>query len=333
MIQRLFWDSELGRLRMLWRLLLHVLLLGVFALGASLGAGVLLSGLGFTNVLETLANPDVAPPSPLVNSIAAVGTLLVFTVGVWLSGRWLDRRRFADFGLHFNRRWWRDLGFGLALGGVLMTLIFLIEWAAGWITITGVWQAPPGASFGAAILAPLVLFLCVGIYEELWSRGYLLTNFAEGFGFLGKRAAVVIALVLSSAVFGLLHAMNPNATAISTFNLVLAGLFLGLGYVRTGELAIPIGLHITWNFFQGNVYGFPVSGNQVAQATVVAIQQGGDPLVTGGAFGPEAGLMGIGAMVVGSAAIWWWTRGSTGLLLPTATTRREAEGTPVPSTS
>ena len=117
----------------------------------------------------------------------------------------------------------------------------------------------------------------------------------------------MLAALLSSAIFGVLHAANPNASAISTFNIVLAGLFLGLGLLLTGELAIPIGLHITWNFFQGNVFGFAVSGLD-AGTTFIAVEQGGNALLTGGAFGPEAGLIGIAAILLGSLLIVLWVR-------------------------
>jgi hypothetical protein len=123
-------------------------------------------------------------------------------------------------------------------------------------------------------------------------------------------------------VFGLLHATNPHASAGSTLNIGVAGLFLATGTLLTGELAIPVGLHIAWNFFQGNVFGFPVSGGDVRAATFVSIRQAGPNLWTGGAFGPEAGLLGLLATLVGIllTAIWVrWRCGSVGLDLSLAT--------------
>ena len=150
----------------------------------------------------------------------------------------------------------------------------------------------------------------IGITEELLARGYHLRNLSEGLNSpaLGPRNALLLAWMLSSSFFGLLHVFNPNATWYSTLALMLAGIFLGLGFVLTGSLAIPIALHITWNFFQGNVYGFPVSGNTFDSATFIAIQQQGPALWTGGAFGPEAGLLGIGALILGCALTMIWVR-------------------------
>jgi uncharacterized protein len=185
-----------------------------------------------------------------------------------------------------------------------------VEFSAGWVTVAGTLEAVGGGSFFPAIAASVVFFLCVGFYEELSSRGYQLTNIAEGLNFpgVGARGAVLLAWVLSSSVFGVLHLANPNASAVSTLDIAFAGLLLGAGYVLTGQLAIPVGLHVTWNFFQGNVFGFPVSGIETIGATFVETEQGGPDLFTGGVFGPEAGLLGVGAMVVGIGAISLYVR-------------------------
>lgn len=306
-----FRNEREGRLRAFWRLLIQfsLYLFGVIVLGnVLLLASVLFSG-------ASVADPEAVGRLASSPSFLAVNGLLSLAVtifSVWLAGRLFDKRPFSGFGMRLNRDWWMDLGFGLFLGALLMTGIFLAELAFGWLAVTGTFVAVGDGSFFPAILAPIVLFLCVGFYEELMSRGYQLTNMAEGLGFLGPRAAVLLAWVISSSVFGLLHLGNPNATFLSTFNIALAGILLGTGYVLTGRLGIPIGLHITWNFFQGNVFGFPVSGLGTVGATVFEIKQGGPALWTGGPFGPEAGLFDPIATVLGSLLIFLWVRARHG---------------------
>jgi len=310
-----FWNPEQRRLRALWRLAIQALLggaaivvLGMLA-GLALAAWLVSRPGGAALVGDPAALQRAMLSYPLYRLVNMGITLVAIVGSVALAGRFLDRRRFADFGFHLGRGWWLDLAFGMALGAALMGCIFLAEWAAGWLTIAGTLHAPDTQPFVPAILSALLGFVAVGFYEELFSRGYELRNLAEGLNgrLLGERGAIVVAWLLSSSFFGLLHAGNPNATPVSTASLVGAGLFLGLGYVLTGELAIPIGLHIGWNFGQGNVFGFPVSGTQ-AGPTFIAIAQGGPELWTGGAFGPEAGLIGLAAILAGSAMIVLWVR-------------------------
>lgn len=307
-IKYVFWNEQQRRLRTLWRLLGTTLLFTVLMILLGLASGAIAAlwmAVAGTSPQVALLELSSSPGFRMAGSLFG---LLIVLAGMWITARLIDRRPFADFGFRLDGDWWVDLGFGLALGALLMAGIFLIEWAAGWIAITGTLQtANSSQSFALALVPPLVIFLAVGIYEELISRGYLLQNLAEGLDWpvLKTRGAIVLAWLLSSLLFGLAHASNPNATVISTFNLILAGIFLGLGYVLTGELAIPIGLHITWNFFQGVVFGFPVSGLAPA-TTFIAIVQGGPDLWTGGAFGPEAGLMGILAMLAGSLLVLLW---------------------------
>jgi membrane protease YdiL (CAAX protease family) len=200
------------------------------------------------------------------------------------------------------------------LGALLMTAVFLVELGMGWVEVTGSFETQGGAPFVISILFPAATFLCVGLSEETVFRGYQLKNAAEGLNdpSLGPRGTILLAWVFSSIFFAVLHADNPNATPISTLNIVLAGLMLGFGYVLSGELAIPIGLHITWNLFQGAVYGFPVSGFGSFGATLLATEQSGPELWTGGSFGPEGGLLIPGIMFLGMSLIALWTRLRTG---------------------
>lgn len=306
-IRTLFWNDAQNRLRLLWRIVgvTFFAMLGILLLSLGIAINSLISG----------SVPD--PFSAEGMLISSFISLVVVAIATVLAARFLDKRPFADYGFHLNRAWWLDLGFGLFLGGLLMTAIFLVELAAGWVTITDTFVVShAGWPFAFDLLFPLITFICVGVYEELVSRGYLLQNLAEGLNLkaVGAIPALLIAWFISSALFGIGHIVNPNTSIISSINLILAGIFLGLAYVLTGELAIPIGLHTTWNFFQGNVYGFPVSGIDVAMASFLEIEQAGPELWTGGAFGPEAGLVGVVAILTGCALIVAWVRLRSGAI-------------------
>jgi hypothetical protein len=285
-----FWNSQERRLRAGWRLLVQmILLIGVLivlgVVGRSVGQG---------------------PGS------AALGTALYLALGAgiaWLVARFIDRRPIADYGFHITSGWWKDLGFGFFLGAALMTGIFLTERLAGWITVTAQAVTESGLAPGPAVLLSLVFYLTVAAVEEFTFRGYQLRNLSEGLAGrrLGAQAAIVAALLTSSAIFGLLHVTNSNATAMSTLNIMLAGVLLGLPYILTGELAISIGLHLSWNFFQGTVYGFPVSGSLPSRRLLIP-EQSGPTLWTGGAFGPEGGLLGIVATVIGCVLVAVWVK-------------------------
>jgi membrane protease YdiL (CAAX protease family) len=294
----IFWNRKERRVRALWRVTALVALM--------VASGVAIRAIGFLPERGTRA----------FYVVSRVVRLIVAVAAVWLIGRLLDRRRLRDFGLSLGRQWWTDLAFGLALGLGLMGAIFLVEWGLGWVHVTGTLRtAVPGEPFGLAILAPAVIFLCVGILEELLARGYLLRNLAEGLAFPwmgGARGGLVLACLVSSALFAYGHADNPNATWVSTVNIGIAGVFLALGYMLTGQLAIPIGMHITWNFFQATVFGFPVSGVSRLRTSVIATDQLGPELWTGGPFGPEAGLVGLAAMLLGIALTLLWVRGRRG---------------------
>lgn len=240
----------------------------------------------------------VALPTPL----AALFPMVAVAGATLLAARVVDRRRLADLGLRREPGWLADLAAGLALGVLLQTGVAAVGVAAGWFRVA---DTLVGTAAGAGSV--LLVFLVVGVYEELFARGLLLVNVAEGLRVAGERVAVAAALLVSSVVFGLVHAGNPGASTASTLGVTLAGAFLGVGFVLTGRLSFPVGVHVSWNAAQGLLYGFPVSGLGV-DAAVVDLEPTGPALVTGGSFGPEAGLLGAGAVVVGTVATVAWVR-------------------------
>lgn len=302
----LFWNRQEKRLRAFWRLLFQFFLFFITA-----GVIEALLALGVVLVANSRGDLQGIPYSFFGSAwfllASAVISLAALFVSLLVAARWFDRRKLSAYGFHFSQSWWRDLGFGLILGAVLMGFIFGVELLAGWVTVSGTFTTVAGESFIVGILQAGLAFLCVGIYEETLARGYQLRNLAEGLNFtvVGQPRALLAGYLLSSIIFGLMHGQNPNITAVSVFNLVLAGLFLGLGYILTGELGLSIGIHITWNFFEGNVFGFAVSGTQ-AGASFIAIHQTGPFFLTGGNFGPEGGLIGVLATLIGCLAVVAW---------------------------
>lgn len=301
----LVWNARERRLRAPLRLLGHAVVLVVAAILLAVG------------LRSALAGAPVDAPSPAVGLLVNAGLAGIATVvATGLAARYLDRRRLTDLGLALDRTWWRDLAAGVALGAAAQTGILLTFLAAGWTTVRAV--AVGGTDLLVALAVGALAMLLVGFYEELLFRGYWLGNVAEGLRAIpgvDARRAVLLAAALTSVAFGLAHGTNPGATAVSTALVVGYGAYLAVGYLLTGELALPVGFHAAWNYVQGFVYGFPVSGLDV-EATLLATATAGPPALTGGAFGPEAGVAGAAWVLVSLPVVWWWvgrTRGGPGV--------------------
>jgi membrane protease YdiL (CAAX protease family) len=220
---------------------------------------------------------------------------LAVTLSVFVARGYFDRRSFTSLGLAWNRQATLDLIVGLAIPALLMGIVFFVYWGLGWLRVEGfTWDGAPPAEIGRSLVDVLILFLLVGWSEELLFRGYWLQNLAEG---LNSAWGVI----LSSGVFALFHLANPGANWASTLGLTFAGLFLAYGYTATRSLWLPIGLHIGWNFFEGPVFGFPVSGLETFRLLKTTLS--GPALLTGGAFGPEAGLILPPILLLGAGLI------------------------------
>jgi membrane protease YdiL (CAAX protease family) len=275
LLARIFLSPEEERLRAGWRLTAHFVLLGFIILGLTIPVSI--------------ASQALQGMSPTLTG--GVFAALAMTISVYLARGWFDKRTFKQLGAAWSRQSGAALLQGVGIGGAIMALIFLVEWGAGWLKIEGVgWAAMEGMITGE-IVEWLLLFVLVGWYEELYFRGYIMTNVGEGIN-------PAWGLALSTLYFSATHLNNPFSSPASLMGITAAGLFLGYAYVRAGNLWLPVGLHIGWNVFEGVVFGFPVSG--IDTAAFVQQSASGPEIITGGHFGPEAGLILLPALLLGT---------------------------------
>ena len=120
---------------------------------------------------------------------------------------------------------------------------------------------------------------------------------------LGARYNINIGLFISSVLFGLLHLFNPNVNIVAILNIILVGYLFGLYVIKTNDLWGACGMHSAWNFAQGNLFGFEVSGLNVSVGSLFDFNLNGNSLISGGVFGPEAGLASTIILIMGIAFI------------------------------
>jgi uncharacterized protein len=197
-------------------------------------------------------------------------TLLTF-----IFSRYIDRRDLVSLGFA-NFRVSSDMVLGLALGLIIISTGFLILNLSGNLEIRRVY---PDYSF---LAGSLILCLFISWIEEISFRGYILNNLMDSF-------SPGTGLVISSFMFAGFHILNPGMSLIPFLNLFLAGILLGIVYIYTRTIWYALSLHFSWNFFQGPVFGFRVSGIELDGFIRQEVK--GDEIITGGAFGFEGSIL------------------------------------------
>lgn len=184
----------------------------------------------------------------------------------------------------------KDLLSGISLAIVLYAVGFGVSLLAGVIEIAGVVFNP------SSLLISFVFFLLVAITEEFALRGFVLERMLQG------GVNKFWALFLSATLFSLVHIANPNFDFLSFINILLAGILLGSSYIYTRNLCFPIALHWFWNWIQGPVLGYEVSGNKFCDGLLTLYLPEAN-LINGGAFGFEGSILCTVLMVAGTAVI------------------------------
>ena len=268
-----------GRLRAGWRIAAFLAFFYAIALPLVFGLRAIL---------------DFGKSSPLIIVIIAASA----TPAVYIARRWIDGKSFESLGLRLEARSAADVIVGFLLSGLMAGTVFCVMLALGLIGNVQV------ASFGPAALAALAGSLCVmalvGFWEELVFRGYVLQNMAEGMG-------MTKAVLVSCALYGLVHAANPNAGLLSTTIIALFGYLRIYGYLSTGQLWLSIGMHTGWNFFQATVFGYAASGH-AEEWRLFTHEPAAASWLSGGDFGPEASVIMIPVVLIALLIMRAWSR-------------------------
>ena len=186
----------------------------------------------------------------------------------------------------------RRIAAGLVLGAALFSVVFAL------LALSGYVQHPRFGGF-TGVPEQLATSFAAAVGEELVFRGAI-------FRIADERLGTAAALLISSILFGLVHAANPGATPVSTVAIAVeAGALLGMAYSASGSLWLPMGLHFGWNFTEGGVFGTAVSGGQ-SHGLIESVLSG-PTLVTGGAFGPEASVVSVAVCLAATAVAGVWT--------------------------
>jgi uncharacterized protein len=251
-------------------------LLGMFAMGCSLAD------------LESFDN--LSPVQFFVVELFGFTATMAITL---VFRRYADRQSFKSLGFSVAGRG-KDVLLGLAGAILLFGVGTLLLYLMGNIRFTGI--KLDAGSFWVSF----ALFVVVAVNEETLIRGYILNN-------LLTRMNKYAALAISASIFGVLHIFNSGMDVLPLVNLVLAGILLGSAYIFTRNLWFSISLHLFWNFIQGPVLGYSVSGTKTS--SLLKMSSLGDTTITGGKFGFEGSIVCTILMIVAIAGVFtYFTR-------------------------
>lgn len=245
--------------------------------------GSLIGSLATVPLFLALRNiPLFSNNKDLLSLLITLFSFVFISLLVFFRVKVIEKRSLSSIGFNKNN-WLKKYSLGFLIGLAMMSIIVLILLPFGYITIEKNPIQPVGVSAIASVLVILFGWIIQGATEEIVTRGWLLNV-------LSTKYNIGVGLLISSTLFGLMHLTNPNVNYIAVINIILVGLFYGLYVIKTNDLWAVCGMHSAWNFAQGNLFGFEVSGLDVSVGSLIDLNLVGSDFVTGGIFGPEAGI-------------------------------------------
>lgn len=226
-------------------------------------------------------------------------------LGVWFMSVSMDKRSLSSLGFTLDTAFFVDSIIGLGVGITIVSFMFVVELLAGWVVFLQFFEVfDQSENFWICIFWDVVFHLNVAINEELPVRGWLLYNLAEAgmvYLQLSAIAAFVLAMVLESVFFVVMHLPSPGGTRpLSMLNIFVGGMAGGLNVLLTGgRLGFALGWHFGWNISMGNVFGRSTSGIPISASFISVAPHPRKEHLHGGVFGPEGGVISPAAYFLG----------------------------------
>jgi membrane protease YdiL (CAAX protease family) len=288
-MKKYFINPDSNLLRAGWRIISFVLIFMIITATGMISVRTILGSLQKNSVLQW--------------TILAITA----TAAVFIARKYLDKKTMPSLGLVFDKFAVLDIVSGIINSALVMAGIYFAMLWTNLIEFNGFtwWSdaATADASFRVAVL-PVVLAVAyklsvVAWWEELVFRGYFFQNMIEGMGLKWS-------IILSSLIFGFGHALNPDATLLSSVLIAIITPQLIYAYLKTGQLWLPIGLHLGWNFFQASIFGFAASGQD--SPSLISQTPIGPEWLSGGEFGAEGSILVIPFTILSYFLIHYWVR-------------------------
>lgn len=277
-------------------LIMATLFLVLGILGGNFIVGILLNGVMSSIIDSGLLSAN----SDLANSLFKMKSLISNYIGVailifiWVQK--VEKRKLSTMGFTKVGAV-KDYGIGFFIGLLLFSVVVVL------LLILN--QARVDQSLNLAFLAGALViipgWIIQGGTEEILTRGWFMPV-------LGARHGAVVGVIGSSVYFAVLHLLNAHVSAIALINICLVGVFAALYILRTGQIWGVCGFHSAWNWIQGSVFGFQVSGSDIGTPTIIKMSTIGNPVLSGGEFGPEASLVVSGVLLISVLLIVFWPK-------------------------
>lgn len=254
---------------------LSMIFLFLFAIPFALVFPELKTEVGETNIYFQMLNEVLMLVSGLIAACMVLG---------------FRKLPFSGLGLSL-KGWGRSLLRGALFVVFLYVVGFGLSLLLGAVEVVGFLFSP------ISLLVSLLLYFFVAVTEEVIGRGFILGRMLDGG--INK----FVALFISAVLFSLMHLFNPNFAFVPFLNIMLAGCFLGASFIYTRNLCFPIALHWFWNWIQGSVLGYKVSGNEFSNENLLILHFPEENLINGGTFGFEGSILCSLLLVLGTVII------------------------------